>query len=1047
MGIVQFSIRNSLIVNLLLLVIVIAGVLSWRSMPQEMFPIVNLDLVRIVTEYEGAPPEEIEKQITILIEEEIETLPDVDVVTSESSEGLSKIEIKLKTDADVDDFLREVRSVVDAIDDFPVQAETPEISRLKTRFPVISVTLYGSTELGTLYETAESVRRDLLGLSGVASVGIAGDQEWELWVIVDPREMAARNVTLNEVQTALTENLQDLPGGSLQAAEGDILLRGMGVAPNVEAVGKVVLRSNSGGGQLTLSEIAVVDLRLEEAQTIGRFNGEPSVNLTVTKTARASTIDVADSVKQYTEKLKENLPAGMKAGLFSDLSIYVKNRLETVMSSGVVGLVLLLISLYVFLNFRVAFITALGIPVSFLVAIILIHYLGYTINMISLFAFLIALGMIVDDAIIVTENIYRHMENGIDRAQAALIGGKEVFWPVVASTCTTIAAFIPMFGVSGTLGKFIEVIPVVVSAALVGSLIEAFVILPAHSAEFLRIDKKKSKANPFWSNALKKYLSLLKWALKNRYIVSVITIAVLSIILTYAQTRLPYNQFGNVEIGQFLINIEAPNTYSVEDSTELAQVIEQKINIAIEKDELNTMLTNVGVILIDFNRLKMGSHYVQVFIDLEKTAPKTIIEKYISPLVNLKFKTEGTRIRNTEEIIEAIRSELQSVAGVQRFSILRPQGGPSGSDIEVGIVGKDIDKLITQSGRITNFLKRVPGVKDVRQDLEPGKLEYQYTLNERGRNLGLTQAELSNAVRTGFVGLEVTHVNWKEDRYPVRVIYPDSLRKNSGGLSNLPITLSGGRTVYLGEVADINLERGLGTILRRDAQRLAIVTAEVNLETTTPLEVNDLIALEFAELMKENSENQLLFLGEKKEANDSFNDMFNVLIISLAVIFFILAALFKSLLDPFVIMLSIPFAIVGVIIGHMIFDYNLQFLSMIGFLALTGIVVNDSLILVNFAKKRRKQGLECFEAVMDAGRVRIRPIMLTTITTFLGISPLIFFASGQTAFLSPMAVSLGFGLIFATVLILVVVPCFYMVLDDIRTATYERVFKKPIRAS
>ncbi|MFK7793853.1 MAG: efflux RND transporter permease subunit [Gammaproteobacteria bacterium] len=1042
MGIIKFSIRNTLIVNLLLLVIVIVGVLSWRSMPQEMFPVVDLDLVRIVTEFEGAPPEEVEKQITILIEEEVETLPDVDVVTSESSEGLSKISIKLKTDVDVDDFLREVRSVVDTIDDFPVQAETPEISRLKTRFPVISVTLYGSTELGVLYETAEDVRRDLLGLPGVASVGIAGDQDWELWIIVDPQEMAARKVSLNEIQNALTENLQDLPGGSLQSAQGDILLRGMGVAPNAKAVGDLVLRSNAGGGQLTLSEIAEVDLRLEEAQTIGRFNGEPSVNLTVTKTARASTIDVADEVKQYTVNLQEKLPAGMKAGLFSDLSVYVKNRLETVTSSGVVGLVLVLISLYVFLNFRVAFITALGIPVSFLVAIILIHYLGYTINMISLFAFLIALGMIVDDAIIVTENVYRHMENGVDRAQAALIGSKEVFWPVVASTCTTVAAFLPMFGVSGTMGKFIEVIPVVVSAALIGSLIEAFVILPAHSAEFLRINKKKPKTNPFWSKSLEKYLSLLKWALHNRYVVSVMTIAVLSVILTYAQTRLPYNQFGNVEIGQFLINIEAPNTYSVEDSAELAQIIEQKINLALEPDELKTMLTNVGVILIDFNRLKTGSHYIQVIIDLEKTAPKTIIEKYISPVVNLKFKTEGIRERSTEKIIEAIRTELEVVAGVQRFSILRPQGGPSGSDIEVGVVGEDIDELINQSSRVTNFLKRVPGVKDVRQDLEPGKLEYQYTLNERGRNLGLTQSELSSAVRTGFVGLEVTHVNWQEDRYPVRVIYPDVLRKNGSSLGSLPITLSGGRTVYLGEVADITLERGLGTILRRDAQRLAIVTAEVDLESTTPLEVNELIALEFSDLMKRKSENQLLFLGEKKEANDSFNDMINVLIISLAIIFFILAALFKSLLDPFVIMLAIPFAIVGVIIGHMIFDYNMQFLSMIGFLALTGIVVNDSLILVDFTKKQRARGMECFDAVMDAGRVRIRPIMLTTVTTFLGISPLIFFASGQTAFLSPMAVSLGFGLIFATVLILVVVPCFYMVLDDLRRVTYERLAKR-----
>jgi len=512
--------------------------------------------------------------------------------------------------------------------------------------------------------------------------------------------------------------------------------------------------------------------------------------------------------------------------------------------------------------------------------------------------------------------------------------------------------------------------------------------------------------------------------------------------LTYAQTRLPYNQFGNVEIGQFLINVEAPNTYSVEDSTQLARQIEEKINAVIEQDELKSMLTNVGVILIDFNRLKMGSHYVQFIIDLEKPAPKTIIEKYISPVVNLKFRDEGTRTRNTEDIIDAIRAQIESITGIQRFSILRPQGGPSGSDIEVGVVGENIDELLEDSGRISNFLKRLPGVRDVRQDLEPGKLEYQYTLNERGRNLGLTQTELSNAVRTGFVGLEVTHVNWEEDRYPVRVIYPDALRKNSSSLANLPITLPEGRTVYLGEVADITLGRGLGTILRRDAQRLAVVTAEVNLDTTTPLEVNDLIAFEFSELMDKGPGNQLLFLGEKKEANDSFNDMFNVLIISLAIIFFILAALFKSLLDPFVIMLAIPFAIVGVIIGHMIFDYNLQFLSMIGFLALTGIVVNDSLILVDFAKKRRAQGLDCLDAVVDAGRVRIRPILLTTITTFLGISPLIFFASGQTAFLSPMAVSLGFGLVFATMLILVVVPCFYMVLDDLRRTTYERIINR-----
>ena len=1037
MNIIHFSIRNSLIVNLFLIIIVIVGFFSWEKLPQEIFPTVDLDRVRITTEFEGAPPEEVERQVTIVIEEEIESLPDIDVITSQSSEGLSKVEIKLKTDTDLDEFLREVRSVIDTVDDLPELAETPEVTRLKTRFPVISMSLYGDVERGLLYETAEDVRRDLLGLSGVASVGVAGDRQWELWVEVDPHVMAARHVTLSEVTNALTRNLDDLPGGSLKANEGDILLRGIGVAPDVASVQKLVLRNDINGGQLFLSEIANVTLQLEEEKTIGRFNSAPSVNLTVTKTARASTIDVAAAVREYARTEADKLPAGLQAGLFSDLSVAVKTRLETVRSSGVIGLILVLISLYLFLNLRIAFVTALGIPVSFLVAIILIYYLGYTINMVSLFAFLIALGMIVDDAIIVTENIYRHLEEGMERTQAAIVGAREVFWPVVASTCTTVAAFIPMFGVSGTLGKFIEVIPVVVTAALIGSLIEAFVILPSHCSEMLRLQTRRR--HRFWINSLEKYLSTLRWALTHRYVVSILTLAVLAVVLTYAQTRLPYNQFGDVEIDQFLVNIEAPNTYSVEDTSTLAITIEDRILGVVAEEDLNTMLTNVGVILVDFNRFKMGSNYIQLSIDLNKAAPQTFIEKYVSPLVNLKFGEFGTRNLSTQEIIDDIRFELQSVAGIQRFSILRPQGGPAGADIEVGVVGENIDQLIEKSSDIGQFLKRVPGVRDVSQDLEPGKLEYQYVLNERGRQLGLTQEDLANAIRTGFVGLEVTHVNWQEDRYPVRVIYPESLRKDSAGLSTLPLTLSSGGSVYLGDVADLTLQRGLGTILRRDAQRLAVVTAEVDLDVTTPLEVNELISAEFDYLNNPGSSMELLFLGEKKEANDSFKDMLNALVIALAIIFFILAALFKSLLDPFVIMLSIPFAIVGVIIGHMLFGYNLQFLSVIGFLALTGIVVNDSLILVDFAKKRLAQGVSCYDAMLDAGHVRIRPILLTTVTTFLGISPLIFFASGQTAFLSPMAVSLGFGLIFATILILVVVPCFYMVADDMRNAVKARV--------
>jgi multidrug efflux pump subunit AcrB len=1029
---IHYSIKNPLMVNLMLAFIILAGVLSWNSMPQEMFPNIELDKVRIDTIFEGAPPEEVERQVTLPIEEAFDGMADIDVIQSTSNEGKSSILITLKSGTNVDDFMRDARSKLDQIIDMPEEAEKPELVRLETRFPVISVALYGDISRAYLYDLAEDVKRRLQAIPGAASIGVAGQREWELWVIVDPRVLAAREVSLNQVIVALRENLKDLPGGSVKAVEGDILLRGKGSVPEPAAVSKIALRTNPQGGRLLLGEVARVDRRLEEAQTLGRFNGRPSVNLTVNKSSEASTIEVARLVKEFAVKLRKELPPTVKVDVFSDLSVYVKTRLETVKSSGFVGLVLVLLSLYLFLNFRVALITAMGIPVSFLFAVIMLNYLGYTINMVSLFAFLIALGMIVDDAIIVNENVYRHMEMGMPSHKAALVGGREVFWPVMASTSTTIAAFLPMFAISGTMGAFIAVIPVVVSAALMGSLIEAFGVLPSHAAEMLRVRKEKKNSRIDWARLLERYSGFLRKALHARYLVAAITMGVLLITIAFAATRVPFKLFGHVDTGQFFINLEAPNTYSLEDSSRLASVIEKAVFKELDEHELNTVLTNVGFTFIDFNRAQFGTHYIQLMIDLKKRKPEGLIERFISPLVSLRFSWEGERERPTDIIINNLRKRIQAVPGVQRLSILRPQGGPAGADIEIGVNGKDVRVLRKQADRVRDYLRSLPGVYDVRHDMEPGKLEYQYSLNERGRELGLTQNDISNVVRTGFLGQEVVFVTSGEDRLPVRLIYTDPVR-HSSDLAKLPITLKDGRTIFLGEVMDIKIGRGLNVINRRDLRRLATITAEVDDSVITPLEVNDLVEKKFASLSDELPGYGLFFLGEKKAAGDSFKDMKRATIIALAIIFLILSALFKSLLDPLVVMFAIPFGLIGVVFGHVLFGHHLQFLSLVGLLALSGIVVNDSLILVDFAKRMRKEGMDRIDAMVEAGRVRIRPILLTSITTFLGISPLIFFATGQTAFLSPMAISLGFGLLFATVLILVALPCFYLIADDLRS--------------
>ncbi|MCU7811777.1 MAG: efflux RND transporter permease subunit, partial [Candidatus Thiodiazotropha sp. (ex Notomyrtea botanica)] len=574
---IDFSIRNPLVVNLLLVIILLAGVVSWYAMPQEMFPVVEQDKVSIKTIFEGASPEEVERQVTLPIEQELDGLADIDVISSTSNEGSSSILIELKSGSDVDNFMRKVRTALDQVDDLPEEAEEPELARLETRFPVISVSLFGAIARGELYAIAEQVKDELIQLPGIASVGVAGDREWEIWVVVDPQVLAARDVSLNQVARALRDNLRDLPGGTLKSSSGDIRLRGMGVPPDPERMSAIVLRSNDQGGQLRLGDLADVQLRLEEALTLGRFNGKPSVNLTINKTGKASTIQVAKLVREFVMDRQQSLPAGVRLGLFSDLSVYVKNRLETVKASGIVGLALVLLALYLMLNFRVAFITALGIPVSFLVAVITLNLLGYSINMVSMFAFLIALGLIVDDAIIVNENIYRHLEMGESPAGAAARGTKEVYWPVVASTTTTVAAFMPMFAIGGTMGAFISVIPVVVSASLAGSLLEAFGVLPSHAKEFLRTARQRKQGRIDWTALNRRYTRVLRKCLDYRYPVAMLSVGILVITVTFAATRIPFLLFGHVDVGQFFVNVEAPSTYSIEDASRLADKLEETI--------------------------------------------------------------------------------------------------------------------------------------------------------------------------------------------------------------------------------------------------------------------------------------------------------------------------------------------------------------------------------------------------------------------------------------------------------------------------------------
>ena len=1062
---IEYCIKNPIVTNFLLLSIVVIGILSWRAMPQEMFPVIESDRISIDTEYEGAPPVEVERQLTILIEDEVDDISEIDELQSVSMESNSRISLDLKANVDVEEVMRNVEIAVDSIQDFPDDIEKPRISRSKTNFPVISVSVYGDVSEAELIRGGEIVKQALQKIEGVGAVNITGDRDTEVWTIVDPYDIAAKEVSLEEIRNALAANLGDRPGGSLSALEGDIQLRGMSVADNVQAVKDIAIRTNSDGGQLRVGDIADVKMTLETAQTQGRFAGLHSLNLVVTKDVKASTNDIAAEVRRLiAEEIPALLPAAIKVGYHNDLSVYIDTRLNTVFSSGLIGLVLLLISLYLLLNFRVALITAFGIPISFLVAVISIYYLGFTINMVSLFAFLIALGMIVDDAIIVTENIYHNIERGMPVKQASLRGTREIIAPVVAATLTTVVAFLPLLAIGGRMGEFVKVIPVVVSAALLGSLLEAFFVLPSHANLFLKaklmpVARSLSAAavHPTalsssvpkqgfvdWQKLLAPYKRYLPWGLRNRYFIFVTATCVLILSLIILTTRIPFQLFGHVDVDEFFVNIEAPSNYSIEETTALALRVEKEIYEVFtgNEHELDTLLTNIGMLMSDrggSQRSKISDNYFQFSISLSKQEPQTFVERFVVPLVNFKFEAEGTRTRSVDEIIQPIRERVSRMPGVKRFSILRAQAGPSGADIEISIAGTDLEQLENRADELIDYMQGIVGVYDLQHDMDRGKLEVRYQLNERGQHLGLTQKQIADALRTGYLGVKAVYVNWGNERYPVRVIFDEDIRNDSSRLMQLPLTLADGRIVYLNEVATIKLDRSFNRLNRLNGQRIVTITGEVDSDKITAFQVYGQITRQFGPRYEQNPQYDMVFRGEKKRADESFRGTKVAGVIALMAIFLILLVLFRTLSEPLLILLTIPFGFVGVIIGHVLFGYNLQFVSIVGLVALSGIIVNDSLILLDQIKKYRKQGYACEAAVAAASYRRARPIILTTVTTFLGVSPLIFFATGQTKFLSPMAISLGFGLIFATVLILAVLPSLYMIAEDLKAYIRKQI--------
>ncbi len=1015
---VEFSVENRVLVNLLTLLVLGAGIVTYFGMHREMFPEFSRQAVQVVTEYTGASPEEVEKLITAKIEEEVAQVDDVDELLSVSQEGRSDIFIKFQPDTEMSQALSNVRAALDLVTELPEEAEEPQVSEVKSTYPVITLSLAGNIEESTLRDMAKDVRDDLRRIPGVAAVRILGIREQQIWVEVDPQRLDQYGLSLDDVRASIASHNRNVPGGTLKTARGEILLRTLGEAEGVRDVERIILRAKNVGHPLTVGDVASVRETFKDATTMGRFDGQPAINLVVVKERDGDAIDIAAQIREYVVELRGRLPETVTIGLYNDFSVFIKNRLNTLKWSGFIGLIIVLATLWIFVRTRIAFLTGLGIPFAMLGAIVCMSWYGISLNMISIFGLILVLGLLVDDAVIVTENVYRYVEEGMDSHQAAIRGTSEVAWPVVATVLTTVAAFIPLGLLPGTMGVFLKPIPFVVCFALLASIFEVLLVLPSHLSDIITpaYAQKVRLRDQGWLRRLRTaYGSLLTVALRWRYVTIALLICVTVVLGATAIYRVKFVLFREFESPQFVANFETSPGAKIEDTLEIAKRAEQVI-LKLPAGELKSLATNVGVSFLDVHRAERGPNLGQLMVELE-----------------------DDRSRSVDDIIAEVRSGIADIPGVTKIQFLKLQAGLGGPAIEARVVGNEMNVLRNLSEEMKSFLNGIPGVRDVRDDFTEGKEELQITLRPEARALGLDLGQIARQVQHGFLGVEASTIQRRDEDVPIVIRFPEAARQNLETVANMKLTLPSGQRVFLRDVARLETAVGNSKIRRDDQKRAISVLADVNVRETTVFQVTERLKKKFSDVGNRFPGYRVIIKGERQEFEESLAALPQISLLALLLIYFILGSLFKSFLQPLIVMAAIPFALDGVVIGHLIMGEPLSFLSMMGLIALIGVVVNDSLILVDFVNRTKKEGTPTDEAILKSGMVRLRPVLLTTVTTVGGLVPLAFFSTGQAKFLSPMAISVVWGLSFATVLTLILVPCLYAVGEDLKPV-FMRLF-------
>jgi multidrug efflux pump subunit AcrB len=1033
-GMIAWFARNGVAANLLMVFIMFMGLWSLvERIPLEIFPEFERDVVNITLTYRGATPAEVEESVVVRVEEAIEDLQGIEKITSNANEGVARIRVEIEKGYRPRALLDDIKNRVDAINTFPEDVERPIYSVLEFTREVISVVVSGELAETDLRRLGEQVRDDLVALPEVNLTDLTAVRPYEISIEVSESTLDRYALTFDAIVEAIRRSSVDLPAGSVKTRTGEVLLRTKGQAYTHEDFAQIVVISRADGTRLTLGDLATIRDGFEEEPLYGVFNGRPAVLIEVYRTGDQSALQVGRVVKDYVAAKQAALPDGVAIDYWHDRSRIVKLRLNTLLNSALQGGVLIFLALALFLRLSVAVWVCVGIPISFLGALAIMPEIGVTLNLISLFAFILVLGIVVDDAIVTGENTYTHLKRAEEATSAAIQGAQEVAVPVTFGMLTTIAAFVPLFFVEGIRGKLFAQIPAIVIPVLLFSWVESKLILPAH-LKHVRLDRGRPAHLNTWqriqrgvADGLERFVEriyrpVLAYALEQRYLTLSLFCGFSLVILAFVISgRYTFTFFPRVQTETARATLVMPAGTPVqvtrahlERMAEVARKLQQEYyDPAIDGSVIRNILVSVGWISGGHGQAGVSGQPEIGQVGLELVPPEDR---------NLEV--------TSAQVVQAWRQGIGPIPGAKELNFFA-EIGRGGEPIDIQLTGQDFRRLSTLAKRIRRRLAEYPGVFDIQDTFEDGKPEIQLRIRPEAELLGLDAETLGRQVRQAFFGAEAQRIQRGRDDVRVMVRYPQDERGNLESLDTMRIRTRDGTEVPFGNVAEAQVGQGFATIRRVDRQRAINITADIDKEQTDVNRIATDLEAFLNQLTAEQPGIHYTLEGELREQRESFASLLYGTLFVLFSLYALLAIPFRSYLQPVMVMLVIPFSIVGALLGHMLMGMNLSIMSMMGILALAGVVVNDSLVLVDWINRRRREGLSMAEAVRTAGAARFRAILLTSLTTFVGLVPLIFERSTQAQFLIPMAVSLGFGILYATLLTLLLVPVSYLILEDL----------------